>query len=409
METEHITGAPIRGSADSIHVERSFRLFVESVRDYAIFMLDTQGVVVSWNVGAERLKGYAPHEIIGSHFSRFYPEEDIRARKPDRELEIAAREGRVEDEGWRLRKDGSRFWANVIITALRDADGRLTGFGKVTRDMSAVRERLEENRRLAADLRQHAHVLEQEVARRTRDLQDANAELEQANAALQTFAHSIAHDLRGPLRTLQGFADILLEDHAAQLDDAGRDYVQRMGAAARRLAELVQNLLTYARLARSHAVAAHEPVSWDRVVDATVSELRAETAKADAIIDIRRPLGHVMGHRETLAVVLHNLLTNAIKFVPRGRRPEVVIWTERHEDRLRLNVQDNGIGVPPNEQARIFSPFERLHANAIYAGSGLGLAIVAEASHRLGGEVGVHSDGLTGSRFWIDLHSAAGF
>jgi PAS domain S-box-containing protein len=385
--------------------ERSFRLFVESVKDYAIFMLDTTGVVVSWNIGAERLKGYAPAEIIGRHFSTFYSEEDIRAQKPQRELEIAVREGRVEDEGWRLRKDGSRFWANVIITALRDADGRLTGFGKVTRDMTDIRERLEDNRRLAADLQRHALDLEEQVARRTRDLQEANAELLQANAALQTFAHSIAHDLRGPLRTLQGFADILIEDHTHQLDDAGRDYVRRMGAAARRLAELVHNLLTYARLARSGVIAAHEPVSWDRVIDTTVSDLRSEIQKADALIDVRRPLGCVMGHRETLAVVAQNLLTNAIKFVPAGRRPHVRIWTEAHGDRLRLNVEDNGIGIPPREQARVFSPFERLHANAVYAGTGLGLAIVAEATHRLHGQVAVRSDGQSGSCFSVELRS----
>ena len=305
----------------------AFTLFVESVRDYAIFMLDPAGHIVSWNAGARRIEGYAPDEIVGSHFSRFYSQDDITAGKPQRELEQAAVEGRIEDEGWRLRKDGSRFWANVIITAVRDADGRLIGFGKVTRDVTLLRERMEENRRLADDLQRQAHRLEDDVRTRTTELEKANADLLGANTALQTFAHSLAHDLRGPLRTLQGFAEILLEDHAAQLDEDGRDYVQRMARAAGRLNVLVQNLLIYARIAHPGAQASLEPVSGDGVIDAVLRELEAERASAQAAIEIERPLGRVLGHRETLASVAQNLVSNAIKFVADGAKPHVRIWT----------------------------------------------------------------------------------
>src|SRR5438270_6894601 len=126
----------LQSEAALLQSEQRFRLFVEAVRDYALFMLDPKGNIMTWNTGAERIKGYKPWEIIGQHFSIFYPEEDLKSRKPWRELEIAAKEGRIEDEGWRLRKDGSRFWANVIITAINDENGRLLGFGKVTRDLT---------------------------------------------------------------------------------------------------------------------------------------------------------------------------------------------------------------------------------------------------------------------------------
>jgi PAS domain S-box-containing protein len=398
---------PPRGNALT-NADTAFRMFVDSVKEYGIFMLDTSGHIVSWNAGAERIKGYRPDEIIGSHFSRFYPAEEVESRKPQRELEIAAAEGRFEEEGWRVRKDGSLFFAHVVLTAVRDETGRLIGFGKVTRDMTDARARLEENRRLTDDIKRHAERLEEEVSQRTAELRSSNLDLEHANAALQTFAHSIAHDLRGPLRTIQGFAEILVEDHGTQLDDDGRDYTKRIAAAARRLSELVQNLLTYARLARSRIFAALEPVSWDRVCDAVVLQLQPEIQASGAAITLIRPLGRVLGQGEILTVVLHNLLTNAIKFVPPSTTPRIEISTKSDGPRLTLMVRDNGIGVPPGERQRIFTPFERLHANAVYAGTGLGLAIVAEAVQRLGGAVGVESDGTSGSSFWVALtHSPA--
>jgi PAS domain S-box-containing protein len=151
--------AALQSETALVESEQRFRLFVEAVRDYAIFMLDPQGHVATWNTGAERIKGYKPWEIIGQHFSKFYPEEDLKSRKPWRELEVAAEEGRFEDEGWRLRKDGSRFWANVIITAIKDEDGRLLGFGKVTRDLT-------EKRRAHLKLEEALADLENEVAER---------------------------------------------------------------------------------------------------------------------------------------------------------------------------------------------------------------------------------------------------
>jgi PAS domain S-box-containing protein len=166
------------------HNDHLFRLLVQRVHDYAIFMIDPKGLVMSWTEGAEALKGYQAHEIIGQSFERFYQEEDRRNNKPAQLLKIAAARGRVEDEGWRIRKDGTPFWADVIITAIRDETGHLIGFGKVTRDLT-------ERRRADEARREAAQALEKRVAERTRELQDANAALQEKNAELEKFADSV--------------------------------------------------------------------------------------------------------------------------------------------------------------------------------------------------------------------------
>ncbi len=187
-----------------------FRRLVSSVRDYAIFMLDPAGHIRSWNAGAQHLKGYEPEEIIGRHFSTFYTAEDRERRHPEHELEIAVREGRYEEEGWRLRKDGSAFWASVTITAVRDESGRLTGFAKVTRDLTERR-------------------------RNEQALQKAVEELRLSNAELDRFASIAAHDMTDPLRTISGFAEVLLEgDPTAEEAQEYTQHILRLRACASR-------------------------------------------------------------------------------------------------------------------------------------------------------------------------------
>src|SRR5690348_3377412 len=212
--------------------ELRYRLLVEGVQDYAIFSMDPNGVVTSWNLGAERIKGYKPDEIIGKHFSTFYTPEDRAGDLPKKVLQTAATEGHFVGEGWRVRKDGTRFWANVVVTAVRDDEGTLHGFSKVTRDMS-------ERKRLLDTIQHHSHELELRMQER-----------EETNAELEAFAYSVSHDLRAPLRAIGGFAEAMREDCAANLDERGLDYLNEITNAASRMNVLVQDLLDYGRVSR---------------------------------------------------------------------------------------------------------------------------------------------------------------
>ena len=188
--------------------EQRYSMLVDGVTDYAIYMLDPNGIVTNWNRGAQRIKGYRTEEIVGQHFSRFYTEEDRAANVPQRSLEIAARDGRYEAEAWRVRKDGSRFLANVVIDALKDDSGQLIGFAKITRD---VTERVQAAR---------------ELERLNRELLKRATELEASNKELELFAYSVSHDLRAPLRHVAGYSELLQKQASSSLDDKSRRYVQ---------------------------------------------------------------------------------------------------------------------------------------------------------------------------------------
>ncbi len=385
----------------SLRTEDLYRLLIESVVDYALFVLDPGGRIVSWNPGAERIKGYSAGEIIGEHFRTFYTPEARAARHPEHELEIASREGRYEEEGWRVRKDGSRFWATVVITALRTPDGRLVGFAKVTRDLTARKlaeedriQRYEAERRLREELDRQAAKLEELVAERTRALEEANTELE-------AFAYSVSHDLRAPVRALQGFSDILLDEYAEHLDETGRDYLRRIVGAADQMDGLIRDLLEYSRLSREEVPLGATLLR--RVVERTLREMSAEIDERRAEIAVGEALPVVRGHEPTLVQVLKNLVGNAMKFVAPGVRPRVCIRAEERNGRVRVRVEDNGIGIAPEHRERIFRVFERLHGVEQYPGTGIGLALVRKGMERLGGTTGVESVPGLGSRFWFEL------
>lgn len=392
-------------------VENQFRRMTEGVRDYAIYMLDLDGRVISWNAGAENIKGYRSAEIVGRHFRCFYPPEDAASGKPERSLGIAREHGRFLEEGWRVRKDGSTFWASVLITSMTDEDGKLTGFSKVTRDMSAQREAeqalvaaAEQERRAHAraelaqvELQELAAALEERVAERARQLQEVNGELE-------AFNYTVSHDLRAPLRGMQGFAQALLEDHAEALGEEGRQYAERISRAANHMDLLIQDLLSYSRLARADIVLKN--VALDVAVTQALERVEKDAREHVAEILVERPLPEVYVHLATLVHVLANLLSNAIKFVRPGEAPRVLVRAVQDGRCVRLWVEDRGIGIQPEHQARIFEVFERLHGSEAYPGSGIGLAIVKKGTERMGGRAGVESEPGRGSRFWIELARA---
>lgn len=250
------------------------------------------------------------------------------------------------------------------------------------------------NSRLYEQVQSYAAELEQRVEERTAELQRINEELE-------AFTYSVSHDLRSPLRAMQGLAQVLLEDHATKLDPLGREYAERIVSAAQRMDALIRDLLSYSRLGR---IDLHlEPVELNMVVEKVLAQLEKEINESRAVVSIDRPLPAVTGHSTTLIQVVANLVENAIKFVAKGTKPKVRIYAEKKEEWVRLWVEDNGIGIAPEDRQRIFRVFERLHSIETYSGTGIGLAIVCKGMERMGGRVGVESAPGKGSRFWIEL------
>jgi hypothetical protein len=326
--------------------EQRFRLLVEVVQDYAIFMLSPDGVIVSWNAGAQRSKGYTAEEIIGQHFRVFYPPEVQASRHPEHELEIALREGRYEEEGWRVRKDGSTFWATVVITAVRDDSGRHIGFAKVTRDTT-------ERRLLAQKLHQAAE--------------------DQAQ-----FLAVTAHELRTPIGVLGGSAQTLAEHWADLTEEERGELLDAVTSSTVRLRRLLADLLTASRL-QSSAVEVEStavPVS-DFMADALAT---ASRTSPDIEIQLSCPDGlAVTGDRDRLAQVMDNLIANAL----RHGAPPVRIVVDDDEEVVTVRVSDQGAGVAENMRARLF---DRFATGRQKGGTGLGLFIVRELVRAQGGD-----------------------
>jgi PAS domain S-box-containing protein len=367
--------------------EERLRLMIASVVDYAIFMLDPQGNVATWNRGAERLKGYSAGEIIGSHISRFYPREDAEAGKPASLLVRAASDGRTEDEGWRVRKDGSRFWANVVISAMHDDTGQLVGFTKVTRDMSEHR-RAEQAEQEAAAERVRAALAEQAV--RERDV----------------FLSVAAHELRTPLTALllklEGLGRIVQKTLPAT--PAAAKIESRFADASRqtlRLSELVERLLDVSRMAAGQLELERQPIELEHVARTALQDLSAKTREPSSEIMLSVS-GDTRGEwdRGRIEQVVLNLLSNAVKY---GEGKPIEIAIEGRGPEVALAVVDRGIGISAEDLARIFEPFERAVPIQHFAGFGLGLYVARRIVAAHGGTIDVSTEPGRGARFEVTL------
>jgi len=237
-----------------------------------------------------------------------------------------------------------------------------------------------------------------------RQVRERTVQLVEANANLQSFSYTAAHDLRSPLRSIKSFSEIVVEDFGASLGADGRSMLERISASADQLARLLDNLLEYSKM--SQAELKLEPVSLAKAVGEVQALLQGDIRARNAIVTAADPLPEVIGHAATVVLLITNLLSNALKFIPSDVQPQVRIWEERNGDCVRLYVQDNGIGIAPRDQEKIFDAFQRLHSKQAYPGTGLGLAIVRKGAERMGGRAGVESEPGKGSRFWVEFKAA---
>jgi PAS domain S-box-containing protein len=402
-----------RDSAPTLDVENPalYRQLVDNVEDYAIILLHADGRIASWNEGARRIKGYAAHEIIGRSFEAFYPPEAVATGFPKYELEVAERDGRFEDENWRVRKDGSRFWANVIVTALHDSQGRLVGFGKLTRDLTARRQTEEQARQLAAEqaARAEAALRSEELqrvneqlasalvdSRTARDKAERSAEAaEEAYRELDQFAYVASHDLKAPLRGIASLAQWIQDDIGERLTGESADHMRLLQGRVRRMQALIDGVLAYSRAGR--ALTSPEPVDSGVLVREAI-ELQAPPA--EVAIDVAPRMPTLQAERVPLQQVFMNLIGNAIKYA-RAERPDVLVevgWQDV-QDAYEFSVRDNGPGIAQEYQERIWGLFQTLAPRDKVEGTGIGLSVVKKIVESRGGRAWVESEPGQGATF----------
>ena len=366
-----------RGEKELRQAEEMLRLLIDSVQDYAIFMLDAEGRVATWNPGARRIKGYEPQEIIGRHFSIFYPPEDVRDGKPERLLAVAREHGRVEDEGWRIRKDGTRFWADAVLTAVHDEQGHLLGFGKVTRDVTE---------RKKAEATERELLVAQEV-----------------NRAKDEFLALISHELRTPLTSILGWARMLriggLDEHETE---EALDALERSTQAQ---VHLIEDLLDDARITSGKLRLDKRLLEIKSAVESALIDLapQAEAKQIRIERELECEACSVGADPIRLQQVVWNIVSNAIKFTPEGGK--VTVHLDRDETMVRIQVRDSGRGIDPKLLPQLFQRFRQADAaSSRKAGIGLGLAISKYLVEQHDGRLTAESEGIgKGATFTIEL------
>jgi PAS domain S-box-containing protein len=479
--------------SDSEH----FHLLIESAKDYAIFMLDPQGYVMTWNSGAERIKGYARQEIIGQHFSRFHTAEDVSRGKPEEALRIANEFGVFEEDAWRVRKDGSKFRANVVIRPLKDELGHLRGFAEITRDLTERLQAEEQAQRffqVSVDLMciantkgyfLHLNPAWEEVTgftdlelrskpyldfvhpddrQRTieaagqlaggqtvalfenryrckngsyrwllwntavsgdrqlffciardvtgqklaadaieelnKKLNQRNLELEVSNMELEAFSYSVSHDLRAPLRSLDGFSQVLLDDYKAGLDEEGQDFLKRIRAASQQMGILIDDLLKLSRISRTEMK--REKVDLSAIAREIAAPLTAADPQRKARFVIEERM-MVIGDANLLKIAMTNLIENAWKFSSKKTESVIEIASCVIDHSPTFFVRDNGAGFNMEHAAKLFGAFQRMHSNHEFAGTGIGLATVQRVVRQHGGRVWAESQVDCGATFYFTV------
>jgi PAS domain S-box-containing protein len=366
-----------------------YEIVLNSIKEYGIFMLDAEGYIQSWNVGAERIKGYSADEIIGKHFSIFYTQEDIADEKPQRELVIAKETGRYEEEGWRVKKDGSLFWGNIVITPIFDDKNILIGFSKVTRDLT--------DRRKA----------DEQIRLRTIELTTANQQLEEANKHLEEFASIVSHDLKEPLRKITTFTGMVMAKDQEALSETSVMLMRKISESASRMNTMIDDILAL-------SILSHQQPLQRESLEAIVQEvlvLLEQTIKEKHAVITTDNLPDALVIRSQFVQLFLNLLSNSLKFAKDDEPPVITITHQFVENNtlalparyLQIQVKDNGIGFEPTEAESIFKLFTRLHGRAKYQGTGLGLGICRRVMENHHGTITAVSEVGEGATFIMHL------
>jgi PAS domain S-box-containing protein len=400
----------------TVHTDDLYRLLVDSVQDYAIFALDPTGHIMTWNIGAHRIKGYTSDEIIGKHFSIFYPAVDVAANKPAWELEEAKRVGRFEDEGWRIRKDGKRFWASVIITALFDEEHRLVGFAKVTRDLTVRRASeqkaiadarqlaTEEERAAAAEqrARELSELLEQ-LQRQSAELDRRRQEAELANRSKSEFLAAMSHELRTPLNAIGGYAELLALGLRGPLTDPQREDLQRIRLSQQRLLGIINDILNFSRVEAGRLAYDLGRVPVGEVLDSVTPLIELQTREKGLSYSVQLCEVSAYADRQKVEQILINLLTNAAKFTLSGG--SIAARCNADDLNVRITVTDTGVGIPEDQLDSIFEPFVQIGRGLTrpLEGTGLGLSISRDLAAGMNGTLTVQSKLGTGSTFTLTL------
>ena len=371
-----------------------FKLLVNSIKDYAIFILSPQGYIRSWNAGAERFKGYKSHEIIGKHFSIFYTQFDIERNHPQKELEIATEKGIFEEEGWRLRKDGSVFWANIVITKLVDSTGKHIGFAKVTRDLT-------ERRKLEEELRKSNEDLDQKVKERT-------MQLEKAIQSREEFISIVSHELRTPVTALKLQTQTALRQLAKDSPEVfykkTETFFKRTDQQLERISVLLNDILDVSQISMERLTILKERLDINDTLQDVIDRFEEVAKNTGVTIEFSKssPL-YVQGDKIRLEQVFSNLISNALKY---GDMKPIKISTESSDNKAIISISDQGIGIAKEDQARIFERFERATSRNLISGIGVGLFISKKIIEAHNGEVLVKSEPGKGSTFTVVLHQS---
>jgi PAS domain S-box-containing protein len=375
----------LQHSMARVALER-YKILVDSIEDYAIFLLDTGGKVVSWNKGAQKTKGYLPDEIIGKHFSEFYLEEDKKANKPERELELARKLGRVEDEDWRVRKDGSTFWANVVITALYDGKGKHIGFAKVTRDLTERK------------------IHEDELRKYNRRLKRQQEEFEKLNASKDEFISMASHQLRTPSTAIKQLLGMLNEGFFGEVPENLLGVIKKAYASNERQIRTINNLLRVAQIDAGKVVLHKKAVDVKQMLIDIVDEQKDTVLSRGQYMVMDLPDSNdvmLKADHEHLRMAVGNLLDNASKYTPEGGT--ITVGLRQKNGSTEIYVSDTGVGIAQSDMRRLFDKFVRIQNDLSQKveGSGLGLYWVQKVIELHGGEVEVESEFGKGTTFKI--------